>query len=289
MKHKASELILNSDNSVYHLHLKNEHTADTVILVGDPKRVEKVSSYFDSIEFKIENREFITHTGYLSGKRLTVLSTGIGTDNIDIVLNEIDAAVNFDVETRSPKKELRKLNFIRLGTTGAIQSDIEIDSLLVSKASIGLDGLKNYYASTPEVRELNLINSFKNHCDFAKGPAMPYVSFCSNELEKQIANDLQNGITLTASGFYAPQTRILRLPLARPELFERYQSFTFEKLRITNFEMECSALYALAQLLGHEALTICAVIANRANGEFSKNHNKTEHKLIEFVLSKLTM
>lgn len=288
MEHKASELILNNDGSVYHLHLKNEHIADTVILVGDPNRVEKVSSYFDSIELKIENREFITHTGYLSGKRLTVLSTGIGTDNIDIVINEIDAAVNFDVETRSPQKELRKLNFIRLGTTGAIQSDIEIDSLLVSKASIGLDGLKNYYASTSEERELYLKENFNTHCNFAKGPAIPYVSFCSNELENQIAKGLKTGITLTASGFYAPQTRILRLPLARPELFERYQSFAFEDLRITNFEMECSALYALSQLLGHKALTVCAVIANRANGEFSKNHSLTELKLIEYVLSKLT-
>lgn len=289
MEHRASELILNNDNSVYHLHLKNEHIADSVILVGDPNRVEKVSSYFDSIELKIENREFITHTGLLSGKRLTVLSTGIGTDNIDIVINEIDAAVNFDPETRSPKKELRKLNFIRLGTTGGIQPDIEIDSLLVSKASIGLDGLKNYYASTTQKNEESLIEAFKTHCNFSKGPTLPYVSFCSKTLENQIAKGLRKGITLTASGFYAPQTRVLRLPLARPELFERYQSFRYNEFKITNFEMECSALYALSQLLGHEAITVCAVIANRANGEFSSDHSKAEHKLIEYVLSKLTI
>jgi len=284
----STELILNPDGSVYHLKLKEEHIADTVLVVGDQNRVAKVSKHFDSIDHQIDNREFKTHTGRIGQQQFTVLSTGIGTDNIDIVLNELDAAVNVDFSSKTQKPDFRRLNIVRLGTTGGIQPELPVDGLLLSEAAIGLDGLLNYYESAPNKFECEAEEAFHQHTDGKGFLSRAYIRQANQELTAKLEHEVTKGLTLTAPGFYAPQCRTIRAKLKYPDLFAQYQSFQFNEHRITNFEMETSALYGLGKSLGHACVTVCAMIANRATGEFSADHGKAEEHLIQYVLGKLT-
>lgn len=286
-KIKDSELIVNTDGSIYHLHLKPEHIADDVIVVGDPGRVNEVARFFDRIEFEIENREFLTKTGWYNNKRITVLSTGIGTDNIDIVLNELDAAVNIDLTTKQVLPHKRVLNIIRIGTSGALHADIPVDSFLMSTKGMGFDGLMHYYESSHLETEIS--DAFITYGGWSKQMAQPYVVSCSNELAKKFSHGTLSGITATALGFYAPQGRVLRLKPTMDQFPEMLAGFNYQGMRITNFEMETSALYGLAKNLGHHPLTICAIIANRESKTFSADHQATVRKLIQFVLNNLTM
>jgi len=286
-KIEDSELILNSDGSVYHLHLKPEHLSDKVILVGDPGRVITVSSFFDKIEYKIQNREFITHTGYYKGKRITVISTGIGTDNIDIVVNELDAVVNIDLEKRVAKDTHTTLTLVRLGTSGALQSDIPVDSFLASGKAIGFDGVLNFYANRNNVSDLDFENEFKKHLNWNKLLTSPYVVEGGKDIINKLAYDMRKGITISSSGFYGPQARVLRLPLADPEINDKITSFDYKAQKITNYEMECSAIYGLSKLLGHEALTICVIIANRLIKQFSKDYKPIVKDLVKITLDRL--
>ncbi|NLF44005.1 MAG: nucleoside phosphorylase [Bacteroidales bacterium] len=285
---KDSELIINPDGSVYHLHLRPENVAPLIIVVGDQDRVKSISKHFQNIEIKAQNREFVTHTGTFNNKRLTVLSTGIGTDNIDIVINELDAAVNIDLETRLPKSEHTSLQIVRLGTSGALQPDIEVNSFVASRYGLGFDGLLNFYRDCNLVCEHEITEAFMKHTSWNKHLAYPYVVKSSDELIKKICFDMKQGITATAPGFYAPQGRQLRLPLAFPDLNEKVENFEFKGNRITNFEMETSALYGLGALLGHQTLTVCDIIANRVNKTYSKDYKKSVETLIEIVLERLT-
>lgn len=283
-----SELILNTDGSVYHLHLKPEHIADNVIVVGDPGRVALVSSFFDEIEVKIQNREFVTHTGIYNNTRITVISTGIGTDNIDIVINELDAAVNIDLEKKIVKTEKRELNIIRIGTSGALHANIPVDSFLLSEKAMGFDGLLHYY-SAKGIMEQEISDAFCKHANWSNDLAKPYVISASKKLVEKLEKGTLKGITATALGFYAPQGRVLRLSPAMNDFPERLASFSFNGLHITNLEMETSALYGLSKSLGHHACTICAIIANRVTKQFSKNHDGTVKHLIKHVLNNLTI
>ncbi|MCL3781098.1 phosphorylase [Prolixibacteraceae bacterium JC049] len=286
---KSSELIINKDGSIFHLHLKPENIADDILLVGDPGRVELVASNFDSIECKISNREFMTITGVYNGKRITVLSTGIGTDNIDIVVNELDALVNIDLETRTEKAEKRKLNLIRIGTSGGLQTYLPVNSYVVSRKSIGFDGLLNYYAKRDEVGDLDFEKAFVEHTEWLPQLPAPYVMDCSNVLYDRISGeDTFEGVTISAPGFYGPQGRKLRLDLADPQLNNKVEAFSFNELKITNFEMESSALYGLSKLLGHHALCICLIIANRVVKEANESYHEYMKKLIKLVLDRLT-
>lgn len=284
-----SELIINPDGSVYHLQLKPENIADNVIVVGDPGRVELVSSFFDNVDFKVSNREFVTHTGSYKGTRFTVLSTGIGTDNIDIVINELDAAVNIDLKTKMIKAKKRSLNIIRIGTSGALQADIPVDSFLLSEKAIGFDGLLHFYSDSLNVKDENIAQDFITHTNWNENLAKPYVVSASAELSKKLSPGTIKGITATASGFYAPQGRVLRLQPAMEDFPELLSTFSTKDLKVTNFEMETSALYGLSQALGHKACTVCAIIANRKTKDFSRNHDSTINRLITHVLSNLTM
>lgn len=286
-KLEASELIVNPDNSIYHLHIRPEQLADDIIVVGDPQRVEVISNYFDRIEHKVVNREFITHTGYLNGKKITALATGIGTDNIDIVMNELDAVVNIDLENRSIKKEKKSLNIVRLGTSGALQQDIPVDSFVFSKYGLGLDGLLNYYAESEKVCDLELGEAFIQQAQWKNELAKPYVVGCSKSLQEKLSDGMIEGITATAPGFYAPQGRSLRMGLAVPDINERLRDFSYQQERITNFEMETSALYGLGSILGHQTATVCAIIANRYSKTYSKDYKKTVLKLIELTLERI--
>lgn len=286
-QYKESELIINPDGSVYHIKLRPEHIAPTVILVGDQHRVEKISQYFDKVEFKIQNREFLTHTGLYNNKRITVLSTGIGTDNIDIVVNELDAAVNIDLENRVDNPEHIALNIIRLGTSGALQQDIPVDSFVASAYGLGLDGLLNYYQHDDNLVETELTRAFVEQTSWNQRLPYPYIIKASDNLISTVASGMTKGITATASGFYAPQGRQLRIPLAFPELNERIEQFEYMGQRITNFEMETSALYALGRILGHNTLTVCNIIANRVSKQFSKDYKKSTDKLIQLVLERV--
>jgi uridine phosphorylase len=283
-----SELILNSDNSVYHLNLHPHQIAKNIIVVGDPGRVNIISNYFDSIEHKISNREIVTHTGTLRGKQLTVMSTGMGPDNIDIVLNELDALVNIDLESKTIKKEHTSLNIIRLGTSGALQKDIPIDSFVISEMGLGLDGLMNYYKYEQTNEEIELLDEFCSQLNYSTDFAKPYATRASKDLFNLLKDNCIPGITATAGGFYGPQGRVLRIPLKETQLNEKLRDFNFNGMRITNFEMENAAIYGLSRALGHNACTICAIIANRFSGEFSKDHKKTVVNLIEQTLRKLT-
>lgn len=285
---KESELIINPDGSVYHLKLRPEHVAPLVIVVGDQHRVARISAHFQNIEAKIENREFVTHTGTFNNKRITALSTGIGTDNIDIVINELDAAVNIDLEKRIPKQEHTSLQIVRLGTSGALQADIEVDSFVASEYGLGFDGLLNFYRDCPLVCDAEITDAFMAHTSWNKHLPYPYMVKASEELMKKIGFDMRQGITATAPGFYAPQGRQLRLHLAYPDLNEKIEDFDFKGKKITNFEMETSALYGLGALLGHQTLTVCDIIANRVNKTYSKDYKKSVDQLIEVVLHRLT-
>ena len=285
---QSSELILNPDGSVYHLNLLPENIAHDIIFVGDQNRVEKITQFFDSIEFSTQKREFKTQTGTLKGKRITVLSTGIGPDNIDIVMNELDALVNIDLKTRRPKTELTSLNIIRIGTSGSLQPDIPCDSFVMSKMGLGLDNmLRSYLIDT--ISNLEMENAFINHTNWDLRKGKPYVIACSEKLEQLIESDkIHKGITATAGGFYGPQGRVLRLDIQDTTLNSKMDNFNFEGNRITNFEMETSAIYGLGKLLGHECLSLNAIIANRALGTFSEDPYKAVDELIAYTLDKLT-
>lgn len=281
-----SELILNPDGSVYHLHLLPGDIADTVITVGDPDRVLKVSRYFDHIELKKSKREFVTHTGTIGGNRITVISSGISTDNIDIVLNELDAAVNINLQTRLPKPQLRKLNIIRIGTSGAIQDDIAIDSLLVSKAAFGLDTLMHYYKYNIRAPERQLLDRLKEALPADSGFA-PYIASADSELIRKLAHDLPQGITFTAPGFYAPQGREIRAQSAHLNLMDMLQKFGLKGQRITNLEMETAGIYGLSSALGHKAISFNVILANRATQTFSRQPEKIMDHYIRQILNRL--
>lgn len=281
---EPSELVLNPDGSVYHLNLKPEHIADKVIVVGDQNRVKRISSRFSSIEHQIEKREFVTHTGSYKGKRLTVLSTGIGTDNIDIVINELDALVNIDLKTRIPKEKHHPLEIIRLGTSGALCEDIPVDSFVTSTYGLGLDGVMHFYDVAFEEDEQQLVREVLDKVDWPKGAARPYAVKSSSSLFNRIARETHSGITVTAHGFYGPQGRALRLPLAQPNFNELLRKVRFQDQRITNYEMETSALFGLSSALGHEAATVCAIIANRYRKEYSKDYQVAVEELIDYLL-----
>jgi uridine phosphorylase len=280
-----SELILTSDHKVYHLNLCGQDVADDVIVVGDQNRVEQISRHFSEIEFKTSHREFITHTGIFRNKRITVLSTGIGPDNIDIVINELDAAVNFDLNTRKPSEKKRSLRIYRLGTCGAIQPDIKVDTLILSAFGIGLDGLLHFYDGLPFVNEEDLIEHLTDHVKWPQKLAHPYCISANNELLKKFSLAGELGITLTAPGFYAPQGRHIRLAPAHSTLNSLFETFEYKGMRILNFEMETSAMYGLGKLLGHECLTVCVAIANRSTGQFSADLKKSTDHLIEKSLN----
>ena len=288
MSIKKSELILNPDGSIYHLNLRPEHLAPIVITVGDPDRVDHVSRYFDTIKFKIQKREFKTHTGVYKNQQISVISTGIGSDNIDIVLNELDALVNIDFKTRRIKPDLTSLKIVRIGTSGALQSDIPVDSFLLSSYAIDINGMLQSY-QIKRIQNTAIETAFCKHTNWDSERAKPVVVQNSKSLETQLLdNNIQYGITATCGGFYGPQDRILRLQPKDSIFRDKLQSFRFENLRITNFEMETSAIYGLSKLLGHQACSMNAILANRANGTFSKNSEETVDQLIKYTLKKLT-
>ncbi|WP_298775749.1 nucleoside phosphorylase [uncultured Empedobacter sp.] len=289
MSKAASELVLNADGSIYHCNIKPEHLADTIITVGDPNRVEKVSRHFDTIEHITSKREIVTHTGMLNGKRLTVISTGMGTDNIDIVFSELDALANIDLETGEIKKDFRKLSFVRLGTSGALQEDIPVDSFVIGSHGLGLDGLLHYYVGSEAVMNKEIEDAFIKHVDWSPNKARPYLVGGSETLLNKLASEKTiQGITSTACGFYGPQGRFLRLQPNPADINERLTSFNHNGLRISNFEMETSAIYGLAAMMGHEALSVNAIVANRILGEFSTDSYKTVDAMIEYSLERLT-
>ena len=283
-----SELIINEDGSIFHLHLTPQQLADKIILVGDPGRVSLVASYFDEIAFEVESREFKTIAGTYKGKKLMVLSTGIGCDNIDIVMNELDALANIDFETRTEKNEHRTLTLVRIGTCGGLQPNTPTGTYIASVKSIGFDGLRNFYAGRNEVCDLPLEEAFKAHMNWSPLLAAPYViDACAELVDRIAANDMVRGITIACGGFFGPQGRELRIPLADPKQNEKVESFVYQGLHITNFEMESSALAGLSALLGHKAMTCCMVIANRLAKEVNANYKNSINGLIELVLDRI--
>ena len=283
-----SELIITNRGAIYHLDLRPEELAETVILVGDPDRVKKVSAHFDKIEYKLQHREFITHTGYIGNKRLSVLSTGIGPDNIDIALNELDALVNIDFETREVKQKTTSLNIVRFGTSGALQGDIPVDSFVASTHGLGFDNLLNYYAYNKTKEENELVDAFVSQTGLDTKITVPYISKGSETLLNKFPNEqYHKGITVTCPGFYGPQGRILRLPLAAPGLINKLTDFRHGNDKITNFEMETSAIYGLGKLLGHHCLSINVIVANRVVQQFSKDSNAAVEKMIKTSLEYL--
>jgi uridine phosphorylase len=286
---KSSELIINADGSIFHLHLKPEQIADNIILVGDPGRVELIGKLLTDIEYQVQNREFVSTTGKYNNQRITIVATGIGTDNIDIVVNELDALANINLETREINPIHRKLNFVRIGTSGGLQPFLALNSFVISQKAIGFDGLLNFYANRDAVSDLPFEEAFKQHTGWGKQLTSPYVVDCSEMLLSKIHGEgTVKGVTISAPGFYGPQGRVLRLPLADAGLNEKIESFAFEGHKITNFEMECSAIYGLSKLLGHEALTVCLIIANRLKKEANANYHQSMEKLIRLVLERLT-
>lgn len=281
---QSSELILNPDGSIYHLHLRPEHLAKTIITVGDPDRVQAVSKHFDRIEYAFNKREFITHTGYIGNKRLSVISTGIGPDNIDIVFNEVDALFNIDLESRTPKSDLTSVSFIRIGTSGALQPDIHVDSFLLSSYAIGWDNLFSFYELVRS-KELQALEQ-ELRAAIPDLPVRGTLVKAPGDLQSYFPSSFLRGITLTCPGFYAPQGRQLRLASRlKADHFSKMQAVRLGKERITNMEMETSAIYGMAELLGHQALSCNAILANRPNGEFSNNPGKTVELMIAEVLS----
>ena len=288
MKLKDSELILNDDGSIYHLNLKPENISNDLIFVGDPDRVDKVTQHFDTIEFSTHKREFKTTTGIYKNKRISVISTGIGADNIDIVLNELDALVNINLQTRTIKKNHTSLNIIRIGTSGSLQADIPVDSFVMSTYGLGLDNMLRSYL-VDEISNSKMEESFINHTNWDLRKGRPYLISCSEKLEQLIESDkIHKGITATAGGFYGPQGRILRLGIQDKNLNSKMDNFQFEGNRITNLEMETAAIYGLSKLLGHNALSLNAIIANRATGTFSEDPYKAVDELIKYTLERLT-
>lgn len=279
-----SELIINPDGGIYHLHLKPHELAETVITVGDPNRVESVSRFFDTIQHKVQHREFVTHTGYLNNKRLSVISTGIGTDNIDIVFNELDALANIDFATRKAKTELTALNIIRVGTSGSVQEDIEVDTILISEAAIGMDGLLNYYSYENTIQETVYLEAFNSYIKPWLKNSSPYIASAGETLLQKFESHYPKGTTITANGFYAPQGRMLRLQQEFPGFIEAINKFRHKHFRITNLEMETAGIYGLGKLMGHQCLSVNAILANRARHKFSSDPAGVVGKMIEEVL-----
>ncbi|WP_314949085.1 nucleoside phosphorylase [Hoylesella shahii] len=283
-----SELIINGDGSIFHLHLKPEQLADKVILVGDPGRVSLVASHFESKECDIESREFHTITGTYHGKRISVVSTGIGCDNIDIVLNELDALANIDFQTRTEKEQIRELTLVRIGTCGGLQEYTPVGTFIASEKSIGFDGLLNFYSGRNDVCDLPFEDAFKQHMQWNPQLCAPYVIDADKEtLERIAGNEMVKGVTIACGGFFGPQGRELRIPLADPKQNEKVESFEYNGHRITNFEMESSALAGLARLMGHKAMTCCMVIANRRAKNVNANYKNSIDELIKLVLERI--
>lgn len=283
-----SELIINSDGSIFHLHLRPEQMADKIILVGDPGRVDRVASHFDTKECEVNNREFRSVTGIYKGKRITAQSTGIGCDNIDIVLNEMDALANIDFKTRTAKPKLKSLTFVRVGTCGGLQPNTPTGTYVASVKSIGFDGLINFYANRDKHCDVALEKAFKEHVGWKETMGNPYVAPADKMLLDQIAaNDMVRGYTVACGGFFGPQGRQLRVPLADPDLNKKIESFEYDGLRVTNFEMESSAVAGLANLMGHKALTCCMVIANRLEKQVNSNYKNSIDDLIVKVLDRI--
>jgi len=286
-----SELIINTRGAIYHLDVKPEEIAQNIITVGDPARVKEISKHFDKIEVERQHREFVTHTGYIGNKKISVVSTGIGPDNIDIVLNELDALVNINFETRTINDQLKKLNIIRIGTSGSLQADVPVDSFVASSHGLGLDNLMNFYLHESNEEEKQLIHSFVTQTQLHNGFGGPYISAASMYLLKFFVEGFHQGITVTCPGFYGPQGRILRLGISNPQLIDRLTGFQFGKYRITNFEMETSAIYGLGKALHHNCLSLSAIIANRIHKNFSKYPldlmDKLIEKSLEIIIEKL--
>ncbi|MDT0294247.1 nucleoside phosphorylase [Mesonia ostreae] len=285
---KESELILNADGSVYHLNLKPENIANLIITVGDPDRIDSITKHFDSVEFKTQKREFQTQTGTYKNKRITVVSTGIGTDNIDIVLNELDALANINLKTREFKEEQQQLTIIRIGTSGSIQKEIPVDAFLASEKAVGFDGLLYYYQSDAFL-EKEFAEHLHEYLDLHPHKARPYVVSADQDLVDHFSQDgrVFKGVTGTNVGFYAPQGRVLRAGLQDPNFIDQLTTFKFQDYRITNLEMETSAIYGLSKLLGHKAVSMNAIIANRETGDFSKDSLKAVEHLILYTLDKI--
>lgn len=275
-----SELIINNRGAVYHINCRPEEIAGTIITVGDPDRVAEVSKHFDRIEYKNQHREFITHTGYVGNKRISCVSTGIGPDNIDIVINELDALVNIDFETREIKENLSALNIIRVGTSGSLQRSIPVDSFVASTHGLGLDNLMNFYLLQNNEEEKQLLQAFNTHTQMHQRISNPYISSADITLLKNFVDGFHQGITVTCPGFYGPQGRVLRMGLTHPELIDQLTSFSFGQHHITNFEMETSAIYGMGKVLGHHCLSLSAIVANRIAKEFSKDGAAVVEKLI---------
>lgn len=284
---QASELILNPDGSVYHLNIRHEHIADTIITVGDPDRVDSVTKYFDTVDFQTRKREFHTQTGVYKGKRITVISTGIGTDNIDIVFNELDALVNINLETREINDEHKSLDIIRIGTSGSIQKDIPINAILFSEYAVGFDSLLHFYKSEHILHD-DISEALVKHTNWSPLKSRPYVVKCDEGLMKKFKSDtIHTGFTATNVGFYGPQGRILRLPIQDDDLNDKLANFDYKGMPITNMEMETAGIYGLAKLLGHKALSMNAIIANRATGEFTTKSKELVDDLIKYTLERI--
>ncbi|TVR69257.1 MAG: phosphorylase [Marinilabiliales bacterium] len=290
----GTELILNPDGSIYHLNLLPADIARHIILAGDPGRVEIISSFFDTVEVRKQRREFVTHTGRYNGVRITALSSGIGTDNIDIVINELDALANIDLATRKPKKEHTRLNIVRIGTSGSLQADIPVDAFVLSELAVGFDGLLNFYGGADKICDQGFEKAFTEHVGWNSRLAAPYVVSASERLLKKFTAESKYrdkfipGVTISAPGFYGPQGRELRLKPVDPGINDKIEKFRYGRHKITNYEMECSAIYGLSKLLGHDALTVCAIIANRASKTSSTRHEETMSDLIVSVLDTIT-
>ena len=284
----ASQLVLNNEGAIYHLNLHPDQLADNVIMVGDPGRVDMIASFFDKIEVERQNRELVTRTGWFNGKRITVLSTGMGTDNLDIVMNELDALANIDLKTRMPKETHRSLNLIRLGTCGALQPDIEPGDNVATRYAIGLDGLLYFYEKHKEVNEIAMRDAFIEQMDYPKDLPKPYVVEGSKMLFDKLAEGYYQGVTATAPGFYGPQGRTLRMHLSYPENNNKIENFDYQGWRVCNFEMESSALYGLGKMMGHNCLTVCVAIANRVTEKFTTDYHPYVRKLVESTLERLT-
>ena len=277
----ASELIINDRGAVYHLNVRPEELADTIITVGDPERVASVSKYFDRVEHKCAHREFITHTGYIGNKRISVLSTGIGPDNIDIAINEVDALANIDFETRTIKEQKKSVAVIRMGTCGSLQGEVGVDQLVAGTHGLGIDNLLHFYKMNNNSEEQSILTAFEQHTQITNNKIQPYIASASAGLIKHFADGYSHGITVTCPGFYGPQGRILRLPLSMPNLVDQMTSFRYGNHHIANFEMETSAIYGLCNLLGHQCLSINVIVANRVKKEFSKDPAKAVDNMIQ--------
>ena len=289
MRIPESELIINADGSAFHIHIRPEELADTVIMVGDPGRVDMIAEYLTDLEFRHASREFVSVTGRYNGKRLTVLSHGIGPDNIDIVMTELDALANIDFATREVKPEHKTLHILRIGTSGALHADIPLGSFILSHMSVGFDGVMNWYANREKVTDIEVEEAFKAHMNWDPHLPSPYFVKASDEIIRRFADCTVKGVTISAPGFYGPQGRVVRVPLAMPDLLENIESFRFGDYRITNFEMESAPLAGLARHLGHEACTVCCAIANRYLQSSNPDYKPQIRKLIELALDRMTM